>query len=51
MKRVVIGVKNGVPYVISQPTKIEVVIRLEKRRSLRKIMRTIWYHIKKRAVG
>jgi hypothetical protein len=52
MKRVVIGMRDGRPYVISKQGKVEVIIKAaEKRRSLRKVMRTVWYHIKKRAVG
>lgn len=47
MKRVVIGMKNGEPYVISKPAKIDVIIRKEKH-GLRKIIRTLMYRIKAR---
>ncbi|WP_308636088.1 hypothetical protein [Paenibacillus silvisoli] len=50
MKRVVIGMKNGHPYVISKQGKVEVIIKQPQRRSLKKIMRTFIYRIKK-AVG
>ncbi|WP_186445756.1 hypothetical protein [Paenibacillus cremeus] len=46
MKQVIIGMKDGKPYVISSPKKIEVVFREEKRRSLRKVWRTMVYRVK-----
>jgi hypothetical protein len=46
MKRVVIGMKDGKPYVISKQGKVEVVFRIEKPRSLRKKVRTLIYRVK-----
>lgn len=46
MKRVVIGMKNGKPYVISCPTKVEVVFREAPRKSIRKLWRTGLYRMR-----
>jgi hypothetical protein len=46
MKRVVIGMKNGKPFVMSCPGKIEVVFKTAPRRSIRKLYRTGLYHIR-----
>lgn len=51
MKRVVIGMRDGEPYVISKPAKVDVIIRTEKRRSFRKVVRTLIYRIKTRIAG
>lgn len=48
MKRVVIGMKDGKPYVISCPTKVEVVFRLDKPKTLRRKWRTLLYQVKNR---
>lgn len=46
MKQVVIGMKDGKPYVMKGCTKVEVIFRLEKRRSFRKVFRTLVYRVK-----
>jgi hypothetical protein len=48
MKRVVIGMKNGKPFVVSCPTKIEIVFREEKTRTFRRVLRTWSYNIRKK---
>jgi hypothetical protein len=48
MKQVVIEVKrDGKVVVVSCPTKVEVIIRYPKRRSIRKLLRTALYHIRR----
>lgn len=48
MKRVVIGMKNGRPYVIHKQGKVEVIFKqAPQRRSFRKTLRTALYHTKK----
>lgn len=47
MKQVVIGMKNGKPYVISAPKKVEVVFKKQKRKSFLKSLKTIKFHFKK----
>ncbi|MFC5528451.1 hypothetical protein [Cohnella yongneupensis] len=46
MKRVVIGMKDGKPYVISKQGKVEVVIRIEKPKTIRKRVRTLLFRIR-----
>lgn len=46
MRRVVIGMKNGKPYVIACPSKVEVVFRETPRKSIRKLWRTCVYHMR-----
>jgi hypothetical protein len=48
MKRVVIGMKDGRPYVIHKQGKVEVIFKQEPpRRSFKKKIRTVLYHTKK----
>jgi hypothetical protein len=51
MKRVVIGIENGKPYVISKTGKVEVVFKTEKRRTFTKVIKTWAYHIRTFALG
>jgi hypothetical protein len=46
VKQVIIGMKNGKPFVVSAPKKIEVIFKEEKRRSVRKIFKTWVYRLK-----
>jgi hypothetical protein len=46
MKRVVIEMVNGEPVVKHCSKKVEVVIRYPKKKSLKKQIKTIAYHIK-----
>jgi hypothetical protein len=46
LKRVVIGVRNGEPYVVSKNGKVEVVFKFERRKPFRKKVRTLMYRIK-----
>lgn len=46
MKQVIIGMKDGKPYVISAPKKIEVIFKAERKRSITKRFRTLVYHLK-----
>lgn len=48
MRQVIIGMKDGKPYVINAPKKVEVIFKEEKRkkRSFKKILRTWSYQIK-----
>jgi hypothetical protein len=52
MREVIIGMKDGKPYVVSAPKKVTVVFREEKqqRRSFRKVWRT-WVYRAKAAMG
>jgi hypothetical protein len=46
LKQVVIGIKNGKPYVASCPRKIEVIFKVEKKRGFMKIIKTWVYRIR-----
>jgi hypothetical protein len=46
MKQVVIEMKNGVPTIKHCPKKIEVIIRYEKKKTLKKRFKTALYHMK-----
>jgi hypothetical protein len=49
MKKVVIGVNpNGEYYVISCPKKIIVEFKQQKKKTLKRKLKTIWYKIKAR---
>lgn len=47
MKRVVIGMRNGKPYVIHAQGKVEVIFKQEPSRNFKKTIRTALYHTKK----
>lgn len=46
MKQVIIGMKNGKPYVMSAPKSVNVTFKQPKKRSFVKLMKTLWYRIK-----
>lgn len=46
MKQVVIGMKDGKPYVVSAPKKIEVIFKTEKKPTFKKRWRTLVYRLK-----
>jgi hypothetical protein len=50
MKQVIIGFKDGKPYVMSSPKKIEIIFKTEKKRTIKKVLRT-WLYQFKTALG
>lgn len=47
MRKVVIGFdKKGNPYVVSCPKKVEVAFKPYKKPTLKKHLKTAWYHVK-----
>lgn len=48
MRQVVIGFdENGQPYVVSKPTKVQVIFKQPKPRTLKKRLRTWLYQLRK----
>lgn len=46
MKQVIIGMKDGKPYVVSCPKKVEVIFKEEKKPTFKKRLKTLVYRIK-----
>jgi hypothetical protein len=47
MRQVIIGInKDGEPYVVSAPNKLQVVIRPDKAPTFRKLLRKVMYRIR-----
>ncbi|MDF2534218.1 MAG: hypothetical protein K0R18_375 [Bacillales bacterium] len=48
MKQVVIGMKDGKPYVVAAPKNVEVVFKAEKKATFKKRFKTMVYILKTR---